>query len=332
MKKVIYAWIYLLFFVPKTLRAQSSVVELTRQITEGRASDLAKIEAIYDWLIQNIAYDNARKRQLEGDTMLRQEPYNVVIIRKAVCMGYAKTLREMCRLSGIEAYLVEGYVKSPQGIVQREGHAWNVAKLNNNWCLLDATWDAGLAISEKKYFLRDPSVFIENHLPHDPIWQLLKAPISIKCFQNTSDCNDAVPMFSAFNFADSIRHWQSLDSTQQVYNQSIRILKFNPDDVNALRDLADLYCQKAKQTYSEYKQIRQEVANKKRLPNKKSAVLKLLDTTINYLNSALNNYQKLVKLKSQNTLTDIDLNLDAIQETLLNLANEKAAVAQYFKE
>jgi capsular polysaccharide biosynthesis protein len=102
--------------------------------------------------------------------------------------------------------------------------------------------------------------------------------------------------------------------------------------VNALRDLADFHFQKAKQTYSEYKQIRQEVANKKRLPNKKSAVLKLLDTTINYLNSALNNYQKLVKLKPQNTLTDIDLNLDSIQEALINLAKEKASVAQYFKE
>jgi transglutaminase/protease-like cytokinesis protein 3 len=330
MKKVKLILLSLLFLIKNPISAQS-VAELTQQITEGKATDSAKIEAIYDWLTHNVSYDDAHRRQREGDTVLRQEPYNVIVLKKAVCMGFAKTLCEMCRLSGIKAYLIEGWVKNSSGQVEREGHAWNAVKLNDNWYLLDATWDAGnKVINLKKYFLKDPSVFIENHLPHDPMWQLLNPPIALNCFINNRNCANSSPI-PVFNFSDTIRLWQTLDTLQSLYNQSIRILNFNPNDLTTLRELADYYNRKAQITYAEYKQIRQEVNNKKRPANRKNNVLKLLETTVNCLKSAQLNYQELVKNNKKGEYTDAHWNYDSIQEMLINLESEKEFVERYFK-
>ena len=332
MKKVILILISLLFLIKNTTLSAQSVAALTQQITEGKATDSIKIEAIYEWLTRNVNYDNTRKWQPEGDTVLRQEPYNVVVLKKAVCMGYAKTFREMCRLSGIEAYVVEGWAKSSSGSLEREGHAWNVVKINNNWHLLDATWDAGNTINPKKYFLMDPSVFCQNHLPRDPMWQLLNAPVSINCFTNNRNCNDDPSPISAFNYADTIRIWQNLDSLQQVYNQAIRTLNFNPNDLMALRELADYYTQKATLLINQYKEIRTAITNKKRAVNGKETVLKLLETSTNYLKSAQINYQELIDKNKKGIYTDAHWNNESIKELLNNLATEKAFVERYFKD
>ena len=332
MKKVILMLIGLLFLIKNATLSAQSVAALTQQITEGKATDSTKIEAIYEWLTRNVNYDNTRKRQPEGDTVLRQEPYNVVVFKKAVCMGYAKTFREMCRLSGIEAYVVEGWGKSSSAALEREGHAWNVVKINNNWHLLDATWDAGNTINSKKYFLMDPSVFCQNHLPRDPMWQLLNAPISINCFTNNRNCNDDASPISAFNYADSIRLWQSLDTLQQLYNQSIRTLNFNPNDLMALRELADYYTQKATLLIEEYKEIRTAITNKKRAANGKETVLELLETTTNYLKWAQINYDTLANKNKKGIYTDAHWNNESIKELLHNLATEKVFVERYFKD
>jgi Transglutaminase-like superfamily len=332
MKKLFFTIISLLFLIEIPLYAQS-VVSITQEITAEKATDSAKIEAIYDWITQNIRYDDFNKRQREGDTVLRQEPYNVVVFKKAVCIGYAKTLREMCRLSGIEAHVVEGWAKNANGSFEREGHAWNVVKINNNWYPLDATWDAGNGLTvSKKYFLKDPSVFVENHLPRDPIWQLLTALISVNCFiGNLKNCDNEKGN-APFNFSDSIRIWQALDSAQQVYNQSIRILNFNPNDLMALHNLADFYNHKATKTLAEYTQIRKEISDKKRPLKGKTMVLNLLESTANYLYSAQSIYQKLAEKNKKNAYTDAHLNYDSIAELLSVLGIEMAYVRQYFKE
>ena len=333
MKKTILLAMSILFLIRNTAMRAQSVAELTQQITAGKTTDSSRVEAIYDWLTRNIRYDDdARKRQRTGDTVLRQEPYNVVALKRAVCMGYAKTLREMCRISGIEAYVVEGFGKAIDGHLAREGHAWNAVKWGSNWHLVDATWDAATPVSNKKYFLMAPSVFVENHWPQDPMWQLLNAPISIDCFRNKADCTQMNSSIPSFNFSDTIRLWQGLDSAQQVYSQSIRIINFNANDLMALHNLAEYHHQKAQIIFAEYTQIRKDVDNKKRLPNSKNTVLNLLETSINCLKSAQLMYQKLANRNKNQGLNDASLNVELIQETLNHLVVEKAFVEQYFKD
>lgn len=328
MKKCVSLFIFTAFCLKNGLNAQS-VADLTRQITAEKTTDSAKVEAIYTWLIRNVNYDNSHKYRREGDTTLWQEPYNVVVLKKAVCMGYAKTFREMCRLIGVKAVVVEGKPKTG-GFVEREGHAWNAVQLNNNWYLLDATWDANGVNSEKKYFLMAPSVFIQNHWPQDPMWQLLTAPITYNCFVHKRDCAPPLP-YSNFNFSDTIRLWESLDTMQQLYNQSLRIQTFNPNDIEAMRGLAEYYGHEVVQDYARYAAIREAVTVKKRLPNDKNAVLKLLDNIENNLKSAQKQYEKIATFAKTGEYTDSHLNAETMAEMLKMLEKERAFVVQYFK-
>jgi hypothetical protein len=319
-----------LFFLNYPIYAQS-VSELIQQLTMSKTTDSAKVEAIYDWLTQHVSYDNDRRRHREGDTVLYQEPYNVVRFKKAVCMGYAKTFREMCRLSDIESYVIEGWAKSGSGTLDQEGHAWNVVKINDNWYLADATWDAGNTLQPKKYFLCPPSVFAQNHLPHDPMWQLLSAPISVDCFINKRHCNDTSSP-NTFNFADTIRLWQKLDATQQAYNQSLRTVHFNPNDLMPIRELAEYYTLQAKNLFAEYSQIRKEITDKKQDNYPKTAVLNLLNTMTNYLKTAQSHYQTLVDKTKHSFQTDAHVNVQLIQETVNQIEEERKFVKRYLKD
>ena len=330
MKKYLFFLVFHLFFLENGLNAQS-VADITRQITEGKTTDSTKVTAIYDWLTQNIRYDHRHKYRLEGDTTLRQEPYNVVVLKKAVCIGYAKTFKEMCRLVGVEAFVVEGLPKNENGTVERQGHAWNAVKLNNNWHLVDATWDAETGIAPKKYFLTDPSVFSQNHLPHDPMWQILAQPIGLDCFVNPSKCLASSSVID-FNYGDTIRLWQSLDSTQRLYSQYIRMQNFNPQDLLAMRGLAEYYNQQAFSALAEYTKIRQAVTNKKRLPSDRETVFKLLETTTQSLKAAQSQYEKLVIYAKKGEYTDAHINLELIAELLDNVSKEKAFIEQFFKK
>ncbi len=331
MKKRIFIVLNLMLYGDLTLVPAQTVKQITNEITVGKTTDAEKIEAIYNWLTQNVRYDDEHRKQQEGDTILRQEPYNVVVQKRAICMGYAKTLREMCRLAGIEAYVIEGWAKNANGKIDRAGHAWNVVKINEKWNLMDATWDSGNGVFEKKYFSAPPSVFIANHLPRDPMWQLLNAPIAFDCFTNKNACiTDSLNARTTFNFTDSIRLWQTLDSAQKVYNQSVRIQLYNPNDLLSLRDLADFYVQKAKNNYAEYALIRQEIKAKKRIANQKTAVLFGVNTAINCLQLAEINYQKLIKNATPNQITDAHLNLNSVQEILKNLTDEKVFIERFF--
>lgn len=51
------------------------------------------------------------------------------------CAGYAKTMNYLCNIIGVPCMFVVG--KNSEGA----SHAWNYVKLNDEWYLLDATWD-----------------------------------------------------------------------------------------------------------------------------------------------------------------------------------------------
>ena len=69
--------------------------------------------------------------------------------------------------------------------MEAEGHAWNAAKVNGSWYLIDATWDAGT--SDKSAFKKEystaylftpPAQFAITHFPDAAKWQLLEHPLS----------------------------------------------------------------------------------------------------------------------------------------------------------
>ena len=263
-----------------------------------------------------------------GDTTLTQEPNIVIERQKAICIGYAKLVRELCFLSKINCIIVEGKTKN-NGYLDSEGHAWNVVKINGNWHLLDATWGAADVVSREKYFLTPPSVFIQNHLPDDPIWQLLSQTVDFNCFTNNLNCKYKSSPTNFFN--DTIEVWLKMDSLTRQYFAAERTLRFNPNNKPARHDLADFYYKKALLILENYNQKLKAVQAKKQAANNKNEMLTLLSETRQNFEAALSEYQIIVAHTKAKEYTDAHLNVEIIEDNLTALETAKAYILKYFK-
>ena len=108
-------------------------------ICDDSFSDIEKMLAIYDWLVENITYDKALlDKMISGEKNLNRYKgfylEGVFEDRRAVCDGIAKAFMLMARIEGIECVKVTGTSK-----VTGVGHAWNKVRLNGRWYIVDVT-------------------------------------------------------------------------------------------------------------------------------------------------------------------------------------------------
>ncbi len=118
-----------------------------------KATQVEKIEAVYDYLCDTITYDFARKHGTElsyGDrkkenVLIANTAYAGLVEGTCVCEGYASSFYRLMLEMGIDARLVEGMTTEP--------HAWNIVELDGQYYHLDATWDAS-HMGWYEYFLQ----------------------------------------------------------------------------------------------------------------------------------------------------------------------------------
>ena len=303
-----------------------TVDAVTESLTHSVTNDSEKVVRIYEWITKNVRYESRyQQHRVEGDTSLWQEPYNVILRKKAVCIGYAKLFRAMCQSAKIECYVVIGFAKSTKGTLENDEHAWNVVKINANWFVLDATW----GINSKDFFLTDPSVFLESHYPHDPMWQLLAQPKTFSCFVENKKCWDRSPVF---NFRDTIDFWMGLDSINRVKNSSERSLRYNANSIEAIRNIANANSEEAFQIFETYFKWREKTILKQNPNEKPDEVFNLINMIEDKLHQARFFYDRLTTFARKNEFTDAHLNRDLMQENLLKLENERRYVEKYFKK
>ena len=73
-----------------------------------------------------------------------------------------------------------------------QNHSWNAVYIDGEWRFIDCTWGSGYLAQNGKFhrqfdefwFLTDPEIFIYDHFPIHPIWQLLEEPIDIEEFNH----------------------------------------------------------------------------------------------------------------------------------------------------
>lgn len=61
--------------------------------------------------------------------------YNVLVNRKAFCIGISRTVKNILDLLKLENRFVWGYINSPQK--EKIIHAWNIIKIEDNFYHLD---------------------------------------------------------------------------------------------------------------------------------------------------------------------------------------------------
>lgn len=162
-----------------------------RAAVSGASSDYDKIKIVHDKLcsLVDYAYDEYNEPQSAAwahsaagafyDYDVLQDP------RGVVCEGYAKAFSLILNDLGIENWYVVGSAGGG-------GHAWNVVKVDGEYCPVDVTWDdLGNDATPSvfyKYYLVPESSFSQMHTPGSPTssdWMLYNLPTLINDLEQT---------------------------------------------------------------------------------------------------------------------------------------------------
>lgn len=112
-------------------------IELAKSLAQGKEDSEKVVQAIYDYVVNNIDYDYKKIDKLSTD--YTPDIDTVLKDGKGICYDYAVLFAAMLRSQGIPAKLIKGY---------RDGmntyHAWNEVYLDGSWKVMDTTYDAWL--------------------------------------------------------------------------------------------------------------------------------------------------------------------------------------------
>ncbi|CAH8583625.1 unnamed protein product [Heterobilharzia americana] len=181
-----------------------------RNITD----ELEKVRVIFLWLCTKDLH------KMNFDYVKPDSPEEILMGIRTGKSTYAQIFYTLCRYAGLHCKLLIGYAKGAEyapgmHFSGRQGqHSWNAVLIDKVWRLIDCHWAARRLIGKRPspdnvrygldmfYFLANPSQLIYTHFPHDPDWQLLRHPITLKEFENLAPVKSA---FFKYNL-DLITH------------------------------------------------------------------------------------------------------------------------------
>jgi hypothetical protein len=162
--------------------AMQSPEAMGEYIRANESDPYLRVKAIHDFVANHVAYDGPAYRDgryppQDADTVFRTG--------LAVCAGYANLIVEIGNAADTEIVRVVGDARSQGGEVVGESHAWNAAYIEDQWYLMDATWDSGhlngrefVRSYSTGYLFPPPQVMGITHFPENESWQLRKTPLS----------------------------------------------------------------------------------------------------------------------------------------------------------
>ncbi|MGZ3863588.1 MAG: transglutaminase domain-containing protein [Bacteroidia bacterium] len=330
---------------------------VTTYVNKTFVTTETKVRAYYTWIALNIYYDMGRIQEMSdskrfgirGFESTTQNPDTVLARKFAVCEGFSKVMDRLCKASDIPSQMVVGYTKTSDGeVVQEMMHAWNAVKIDTAWGLLDVTWSNGYIDSKhvynkrfsSQYFLTPPKEFLKDHLPLDPMWQLLQYPVSKKYFTDGDSLHESKK--NVFNFNDSIAKYLKVDEDERKYTDYMHYHLYDPDNNELSRTLDILVYNKVADKFNIASIENEDFTlffNNTLLKDKSAANFKkaksMLESARSYLNTGMaylknkkaftDEYEKIFKeMKEAGTK-----NLKIVQENTANLSKyQKSLGAQ----
>jgi transglutaminase-like putative cysteine protease len=204
--------------------AETSVASVARHLTAGEPNPWLRVKALHDYVADRVAYDVEayRTRRIPP-----QDAETVFRTRRSVCAGYANLLAALGAAAGIEIVVVGGDARLEGSDVTGEAHAWNAAKVNGRWALLDPTWNSGYVRDDRfvkqyetEYLFAPPEVQGVSHFPDDAVWQLRTPPLSRGEFFRQ-------PMMRARFYAHGLR-LRSPERSQVTVEGRLQVVLENP--------------------------------------------------------------------------------------------------------
>jgi hypothetical protein len=156
--------------------AEQSICSVARYIAAHESQPWLRMKALHDYVADRVAYDAEAYRRREYPP---QDAETVFRSRRSVCAGYANLLAALGQAAGEDVVVIGGDARLRGSDVTGEGHAWNAARIDGRWTLIDATWDAGYLSDGRfvkrygtEYLFTPPEVQGVTHFPDDERWQL----------------------------------------------------------------------------------------------------------------------------------------------------------------
>ncbi|MBU5675766.1 transglutaminase-like domain-containing protein [Alkaliphilus sp. MSJ-5] len=125
-------------------------IKKARELTKNAQNDKDKVTAIYNYIINNISYDNNKTNNISTEYIPSIE--ETLKVSKGICYDYSALFAAMLRSVDVPTKLIMGRKNDIDTY-----HAWNQVYLKdtNEWITIDTTYDAA-----KK--TKSPNLMIKN--------------------------------------------------------------------------------------------------------------------------------------------------------------------------
>lgn len=151
--------------------------EVLKEVLKEGMSDLEKEIAIYNWLVNNVNYDDAHQDVMKETSDESSTPYGGLVNRKAICLGYVTTFQLLMDLAEVECITIAG-----ASFASQEDHGWNMVRLDGNWYCTDVTWDANRrasGLSKGKEDWRFFNITSDDMVATDHQWDYANTPEAV---------------------------------------------------------------------------------------------------------------------------------------------------------
>jgi transglutaminase-like putative cysteine protease len=182
--------------------SEQTSIEAVGAYLAARISDKKLlVKALHDYVVNRLHYDYDALKLIEAGDFEHTPPQTaeaVFAARTGVCEGYSRLMVALGKAAGVEIAFVTGYIRdssrrltvsddpwdtSASEALEGVGHAWNAVKLDDQWYLIDATWDDPTkGENSTTYLFVPPKLMALDHYPEDKNWQLLPSPMSLGDF------------------------------------------------------------------------------------------------------------------------------------------------------
>jgi hypothetical protein len=215
-----------------------NIPALVKYLMEEIQSEQDKAYVLFVWLTNYLEYDH---QAINIDRRINRSIYDILNRKKGICFDYATLYQRLCEEADIVCYRVDGYAfgqLGPRSLPSTPNHSWNAIFINNEWHLLDPTWgfvtDELAVKHQTNYFLTPPELFILNHLPANPIWQLLDCIISKEAFEKgTASIQRAIDSSKeCISFSDSLSVFSGQSFIEQRLWEAEATWRFHPSTDN----------------------------------------------------------------------------------------------------
>lgn len=170
----------------------NEIQELADTICYGINNDYDKVQAIHNYVCENLSYDHvSAKNSVNLETISLKY---ILEEKRTICAGFSNFFSALCCAENIYCLNIRGTCKNDDildlSIDTPTNHEWNAVFIENRWVFIDCTWDCQNHYYESGYIYND---FVSTYFNMSERKMSLDHKIKIVDYRN---------FFDAINYFD----------------------------------------------------------------------------------------------------------------------------------